>query len=91
MPSIATWEAIVLNVNFYGKNGELLFSEQQKILTLTINKSINVSIPNKTANSASNGYYVARGCTYVLDVDLSGYTLDDVVIQVSSPYANIYK
>ena len=89
--NILDGDTMILNVNFYGKDGELLFSEQQKILTLTINKSISVSIPNKTASSASNGYYVARGYTYVLDVNLSGYTLDDIVIQTSSPYANIYK
>ncbi len=84
-------DTLTLYVNFYNEDGELLYATQQKDLMITIDKAVSVTIANKKSRSGSElSYYVARGYTYVLDVQLSGYQESDIVIETSSPYADVY-
>lgn len=81
-------ETITLNINFYNQNGEVVYAQQQEILTIAINKTVSISLQGK---EISDSYYVARGYSYVLDVSVVGYNVDDIVIETSSSYANIVK
>ncbi len=80
-------DSVTLNINFYNKNGEVVYSQEQKVLTIAIDKSIEVSIVGK---ENSNGkYYLARGMSYALDVKSVGYDTDEIYITSSSPYITV--
>lgn len=79
-------DSITLNVNFYNAEGEVIYSQQQKVLTISLNKTVEVSIADR---DVSDHYYVARGYNYLLNINTVGYNVSDVVIDSSSPYAQI--
>ena len=78
--------SITLNINFYNSLGEIVYSQQQKVLTITLNKSVQVSIADR---EVSDHYYVARGYNYLLNIDTVGYDISDVVIESSSSFGQI--
>ena len=79
-------DSIVLNINFYNSQDEIVYSQQQKVLTIRLNKFVDVSIANR---EPSDKYYVARGYNYLLNVKTLGYDISDVVIESSSSYGKI--
>ena len=86
--NVVEGDYITLNINFYNDKGEIVYTQQQKVLTIALNKSVSVSIANK---DIEDHYYVARGYNYLLNVQTVGYNITDVVIQSSSPYGEIVK
>lgn len=85
-------DSVTLNINFYNDKGEIVFSQQQKVLTIAISKSIDVSILDKEEQdktSTYKSYYVARGYTYMLGISSVGYNADEIVIESNSPYGTI--
>ena len=92
--NVVEGDSVTLNINFYNENGEIVYSQQQKVLTIAINKTIDVSISNKEAKdetSTSKSYYVARGYSYALNVSSVGYNENEIVIECNSPYGTITK
>lgn len=79
-------DRITLNINFYNSQDEVVYSQQQTVLTIALNKTVEVSIANR---EKSTHYYVARGYNYLLNVDTVGYSVKDVVIESSSTYGRI--
>lgn len=81
-------DSITLYVNFYNAKGEIIYSQQQKVLTISLNKTVEVSIADRVV---SDHYYVARGYNYLLNINTVGYNISDVIIESSSSYAQIIK
>lgn len=79
-------DSIILNINFYNDDGEIVYEQQQKVLVININKTVSVSIAGK---AITDGCYVARGYTYLLDVKTVGYNPKDIVIESLSSYAKV--
>ena len=84
--NVVEGESIVLNINFYDENGSLVFTQQQKVLTIAIDKTLNVSIAGK---ENAEKIYLAKGMTYALNVNSVGYASEDIYITSLSPYIEI--
>lgn len=79
-------QSITLYINFYNTEGEIVYSQQQKILTITLDKTVEITLANR---EPSDSYYVARGYNYLLNISTQGYAIEDIVIESSSPYGTI--
>ena len=82
-------DSVTLNINFYNKNGEIVYSQEQKVLTIAIDKSVDVAVVGK--ENSSGKYYLASGMSYALDVKSVGYDIDEIYITSSSPYITVVR
>ncbi len=82
-------DSVTLNVNFYNENGDIVYSQEQKVLTIAIDKTIDISISGK--ENSTGKYYLARGMSYALDVKSVGYDTDEIYITSSSPYITVMR
>lgn len=81
---------IIISAIKLGENNEEILQKQQiRTIKVIIKDTVTFSIVGKTASQGK--YYVAKGLSYELDLNIYGFSEEQMVVNISSNYATITK